>query len=172
MPTHTVESCIQSFPNPNIIKKLGDLTWNKINDVHELLLANASSIYSTRGGENHGLLFIIQEPAKHLTLKGYVFMPPTNPGTVPVTLGLVRAEQVAALENTHKYNPQEHHEFKKTSKFLIQKLFSALKPQWLHHLKNPHTGFNKTTVKVYLKDLHSTCRTVTAHDLDRNTVNM
>ena len=99
-------------------------------------------------------------------------MPPTNPGLVPATPGGVREAQVTALENTHKQNLQEYYEHKTVSKSLMQKLISTFKPQYLRHLQNPHTGFNNTTGKVALKNLHDTYGTVKAHDLDSNTENM
>ena len=172
MPTRTVESYIESFPNPSITKQIGEPTRNKIQDVYELLSANASSIESSREGGNHGLLFITHKSGKHLALTGHTLMPLTNPGPVPAMPGGVRATKVTALEKTHKHNLQEHNEHKKVSKAIIQKLINAFEPQGLRHLKTPHTGFNNTTVKVALNHLHDTRRAVATCDLDRNSENM
>ena len=62
MKTITVETNIGSFSHPTMPKQLGEPTRDKISAEHELLSSNASSVESTRGGGQHGLLFISQEP--------------------------------------------------------------------------------------------------------------
>ena len=93
MKTITVETYIESFPHPTIPKQLGEPTRDKISTAHEMLSANASSVESTRGGGQHGLLFITQEPDTYHFLTGHVFMEPTNPGPTPATPEGVRTIQ-------------------------------------------------------------------------------
>ena len=87
----SVETYIESFPHTTIPKQLGEPTRDKIRTVYELLSSNTSSIESTRGGGQHGLLIITQEPDTYHTLTGHVFMEPTNPGPNPVIPGGIRA---------------------------------------------------------------------------------
>ena len=54
----------------------------------------------------------------------------------------------------------------------MHKLINVFEPTYIRHLKNPHTCFNNTTVKVALKHLHDSCEAFTAYDLDRNSENM
>ena len=70
--------------------------------MHELLPANASSVESTRGCDQNGLLFIIQEPGTYHSLTVHVFMEPTNPGPTPVVPGGVRTQQSEAIKDVHK----------------------------------------------------------------------
>ena len=58
------------------------------------------------------------------------------------------------------------------SKALIQKIISASEPKYVRHLKNPHTVFNNTIVKVSLKHLYGTCGTVIEYNSDSNNKNM
>ena len=111
----SVESYIESFPHSTIPKQLGESTRDKIHAVHELLSSNASSIKSIRGGGQHGLLIITQEPDTYHTLTGHVFMEPTNPGPNSVIPGGIRAPQVEAIKTAHKEALREYKEFRAVS---------------------------------------------------------
>ena len=58
--------------------------------MHKLAAANASSVETTRGGGQHGYLAIVLKPATCTTLTGATFVPPTNPGPVPIVAGKAR----------------------------------------------------------------------------------
>ena len=69
----TVESVIESFPNPSIPKFEHEPTYDSIKQVEKYLIENASSIESTLGGGNHGYLGLIMDPAKYQTLTRSLF---------------------------------------------------------------------------------------------------
>ena len=92
----TIEQCIESFPHSSFPKQEGEPTYEKIQAMHKLAAANASSVETARGGGQHGYLAIVLEPATCTTLTGATFMPPTNPGPVPIIAGNTRSAQVAA----------------------------------------------------------------------------
>ena len=119
MKTVKVETCMESFPHPTIPKQLGEPTRDKISTAHEMSSANASSVESTRGGSQHGLLFITQEPDTYHFLTGHVFMEPTNPGPNPVMVGGVRAPQAEAIKEAHKENLRAYKEHRTASQALM-----------------------------------------------------
>ena len=98
----TIDQYIENFPHPTFPKQEGEPTYNKIQTMHKLAAANAASVETTWWGGQHGYLAIVLEPNVHTTLIGATFMPPVNPGSVPIIAGNTRAAQVAAQRNAHK----------------------------------------------------------------------
>ena len=91
-----------------------------------MLSDNASSVESTREGDQHGLLFITQEPNAYHFLTGHVFMEPTIPGPTPVVPGGVRTQQEEAIKSTHKENLRTYKEHRTVSQALIKQLIFFL----------------------------------------------
>ena len=142
----TIEQYIESFPHSTFPKQEGESSYEKIQATHKLAAANASSVETTRGGGQHGYLAIVLEPATYTTLTGATFMPPTNPGPVPIIAGNTRTAQVAAQENAHKEHLREYREYVKVSKAILQQTTSAFEDKYLKHLCHRLTGYNNVTV--------------------------
>ena len=92
----TTEQHIESFPHSIFPKQEGEPTYKKMQTIHKLAAANASSVETTRGGGQHGYLAIVLEPATCATLIGETLMSLTNPGPAPIIAGNTRTAQVAA----------------------------------------------------------------------------
>ena len=72
----------------------------------------------------------------YLTLTGTTFIPPTNPGLVPVIVGNTRIAQVVAQENAHEEHLREYKECVKVDKAILQLRIGAFESKCLCHLHN------------------------------------
>jgi len=164
----TVEQYIESFPHSTFPKQEGEPTYEKIQAIHKLAAANAASVETTRGGGQHGYLAIVLEPATYTTLTGATFMPPTNPGPVPIIAGNTRTAQVAAQENAHKEHLREYKEYVKVSKAVLQLTTKAFEEKYLKHLCHRLTGYNNVTVRQVFRHLYNTYGNISELDLVEN----
>ena len=168
MTDYTIEQCIESFPHSTFPKIEGEPTYEKIKQIHKLAAENAASVETTRGGGRHGYLALVLDNNTYLTLTGTAFMPPANPGPVPVIAGNTRTAQVAAQENAHKEHLREYKEYIKVGKALLQLTTQAFQPKYLRHLYNQYVGYNNTTVLMVFQHLFRTCGNITELELIEN----
>jgi len=164
----TIEKYIESFPHPSFPKQEGEPTYDKIQTIHKLAAANATSVDTTRGGGQHGYLALVLDANTYTTLTGQAFMPPANPGPVPVIAGNTRSAQVAVQENAHKERLREYKEYKAVGKALLQLTTNAFEEKYLRHLKNKYTGFNNVTVLQVFQHLYNTYGNITELELIEN----
>eukprot|EP00957_Ditylum_brightwellii_P034851 2640479-Ditylum_brightwellii.AAC.1 len=47
-------------------------------------MENAAPVQSILGGGNHGYLSLVITPARYQQVMGHIFIPPPNPGPVPI----------------------------------------------------------------------------------------
>ena len=161
----TIEQHIESFPHPSFPNQEGEPTYDKIQTMHRLAAANATSVDNTRRGGQHGYLALLLHASPYTTLTGQTFMPPTNPGPVPVISGNTRSDQVAVQDNAHKERLREYKEFKTVGKALLQLTTNAFEEKYLRHLKNKHTGYNNVTVLQVFEYLCNTYGNITELEL-------
>ena len=72
----TIEQHIESFPHPSFPNQEGEPTYDKIQTMHRLAAANATSVDTTRGRGQHGCLALVLDANTYTTLTGQAFMPP------------------------------------------------------------------------------------------------
>ena len=102
MSSTIVENITDSFPNPTIPKIEGEPRYETIKSVEKLLIENASSVQSTLGGGNHGLLGLILTPEKYQLVTGHTFEAHTNPGALPTLLPNATQYQIQNANSVHK----------------------------------------------------------------------
>ena len=129
---------------------------------------NAASIVSHLGNGLLGLLWLTVSDQVYNTLSALPFVPPPNPGPVPIIPANATGVIVTALTDTHNREAKLFHEFNNTDKALKQLLLGAVDDMFTRALKNRYIGYANVTTKALLAHLFTTYGTINGGDLRRN----
>ena len=158
----------KSFPEDPLDKIHGEPTYETIATLHRTLNSNASSVHTTAGGGNHGYLGLTINNASYITLTGAMFIPPTNPGPVPVIpLGQTGA-QIAELERRHKENRRIFNEYSNVGTALKKQLIESVEDTYMRTMRHNVYGFAGTTVMQLLGHLYDAYGGITSTELAAN----
>ena len=80
----TIESIVDSFPHPTLALIEDIPTFATIHQLQLELNSNASLIHSNLGDGQLGLLYLTVSQATYDELSNVPFVPPINPGPVPI----------------------------------------------------------------------------------------
>jgi hypothetical protein len=161
----SIEDYISGFPNPIIPKIQGLPTYESIAEVQRNLTANAASVETTLGGGAFGYLALTVAPAVYLTLAGVAFVPPVNPGGLPVIPLAATAAATNELVRQHGENKRVWLEYVNLGKALKQQLLTVVEDIYVRSLKHRTTGYANVSVWQMLAHLFATYGRVTPHDL-------
>ena len=75
--TSSVKGILVGFPTPILPNIGGDLTRERLIDIHQLISGNVAS--NLRGGR-HGHLALTMTAKEYMEQTGFAFLPPHNPG--------------------------------------------------------------------------------------------
>jgi hypothetical protein len=100
--TESIDSVIEGFPQSNIEKVKGELTYHTIKDVEKKLIKNASSYQTELGSRNYGYLELILNPTKYELITRNIFTPYPNPGSIPTFPNNSIQLQIVQISTTHK----------------------------------------------------------------------
>jgi hypothetical protein len=165
----SIDSIIESFPHLTIPPINGLPTYKSIAGFVRLLNANAASVHSERGGGLLEHLALTVSPAVYTTLSAVIFIPPLNPGAVPVVPGNASAAQVQTLFRAHKENLRLWQLYNHVDAALKQQLVNGVHQMYIRTLENRHTGFaNVTTRQLIDHLLNTTYGNLTPTDLATN----
>eukprot|EP00957_Ditylum_brightwellii_P200423 15279332-Ditylum_brightwellii.AAC.1 len=65
-------------------KLVGKPNYEKLYELHKMLMANAASVSTRLGGGHHGHLALVISDATYRQTAGVGFPPPVNPGPTPM----------------------------------------------------------------------------------------
>eukprot|EP00957_Ditylum_brightwellii_P173668 13222469-Ditylum_brightwellii.AAC.1 len=124
----SVMDLTKRFLQQVIPKIQGKLTYSSIKALQKILMVNAASVATTLGGGNHGHLALVMNTARYLALSGGApFVPPQNPGPVPVPpTPFMMAAQMELLRQQHQANLLAFHTCRNTDTVLKNQLLAAV----------------------------------------------
>ena len=148
-----------------ITRIIGTPTFKAINSRHKILKQNASSVRTTLGGGNHGLLALVLNAADYTQLTNAVWIEPIHPGQRPVIpVGSTRVVQ----ENILSQYKNENEEWKLVSdvRHAIKKqLLEAVEDEYLEDLKDQDTGYANVTPLEMIEHLYTDYGDMTEQDI-------
>ena len=168
----SIDSIIESFPNPELPKIEGKPTHDDMANLRTLLAANAASIPSLRGGGGHGYLGIVLSPAVYTTVSATAWNNPNFPGAVPVIAPNATAAATGEAVRQHTERLREWKEYTHVEAALKKQLINAIEPIYLRAIRDGHVGFDQHKVSDILQHLMSSCGNITAMDLETNSKTM
>ena len=168
----STERIIEGFAHPTITPIVGQPCYETIMPLKLSLSTNAASVNSHLGDGLLGLLWLTVTDAVFNTLSLIPFIPPLNPGPIPIIPAGATQFQITALTDTHKRETVIFQEFNNTDKALKQQLLGAVDDMFTRALKNRYIGYANVTTKQPLAHLFSTYRNITSGDLRQNDIKM
>jgi hypothetical protein len=102
--TLSVEDVINGFKHPTIAPNHGETNYETIHSVQKRLNANAASVHSYRGGENHGHLSAIISPTQYAAISPVPFVAANNLGRTATIPADTPPEARAMLERNYAAN--------------------------------------------------------------------
>eukprot|EP00957_Ditylum_brightwellii_P031986 2425287-Ditylum_brightwellii.AAC.1 len=135
-----VSNLTKRFLQQFIPKISGKPSYSSIKEIHKLLMENEASVATTLGGRNHGHLALVMNPTQYLALSGGApFLPPHNPGPVPVPpTPFMTASQMELLRQQHQADLNAFHACNNTDTTLKNQLITAVDDMYLAAIKQEH----------------------------------
>eukprot|EP00957_Ditylum_brightwellii_P085214 6480233-Ditylum_brightwellii.AAC.2 len=127
-------------------------------------MENAASVPTMLGGGNHKHLALVMNPTRYLALSGGApFVPPRNPGPVPVPpMPFMTAAQMELLQQTHQSDLAAFHTCNNTNTALKNQLLVAVDNIYLATIKQEHIEYTNCSCGDMLTHLFNTYRQITS----------
>lgn len=160
------------YPHPTVTPILEEPTFATLQTLIAELNTNAMAVPSNRGGGAHGHLTLLVQPANYLLLAGVAFVPPPNPGPVPIHPAAATAAQIAELNRQFTANQLEYRTYLNVEQTLKSMLLQAVLPTFLSILRDPELGFAQVTTIALLTHLRDTYGVIDADALAANELSL
>ena len=164
----SIDSLIESFPYPTIPPIQGRPTHQSLQALTKLIYENAASVPSGIGGGNHGHLGVPMPQPTYNIVAGNPWVPPLNPGPVPVIPPGATQAMIAALERQHKEELRIWQLHRNVDAALKQQVQNAVPRMYIKALANQYTGFMGVTCAQLLTHLKTTYGRLTPTQLTEN----
>jgi len=89
-----IGSIVDNFPHVSIDPIIGQPNYESLAEVHLKLNTNAALVHSHLGDGRLGLLYLTVTPVVYNTQSNIPFVPPTNPGPIPMIPNNATAHQI------------------------------------------------------------------------------
>ena len=129
------DKLIEGFLHPTITSIVGQPAFETLKELKLFLSTNAASIISHLGDGTLGLLWLTVSDAVFNTLSLIAFVPPLNPGPIPIIPDGSTAPQINAITATHKREANFFQEYNNADKALKQQLLGAVDDMFTRALK-------------------------------------
>lgn len=147
----------QNFPTP-VLTPTATLTcpptFQSLQLVQKELNANATSVYSNRGGGLHGHLTLTIPAPAYLALAGVAFLVPAVPGPTPDMPAGATQFQIAEAIRQHTENNKAFQRYHDVDKALRKLLIAATPAIYIELLSDPDYGFG-TSMGYLWPTIHS-----------------
>ena len=168
----TADKIIEGFPHPTVPPIVGQPAFDTLKGLKLLLSTNAASVISHLGNGALGLLWLVVSNTVYNTLSAAPFVPPQNPGPIPIVPAGSTGAQITILTDTHAREAKLFHEYNNTDKALKQLLLGAVDDMFTRALKNRYIGYANVTTKELLAHLFTTYGRISGSDLRNNEASM
>ena len=148
------EKIIKGFSQPTIMLIVGQLCFDTLKELKLCLSINAASIISHLGNNALGLLWLTVSSTVFNTLSFATFIPPVNPGSIPIIPPCATAAQINTLTDAHKREAKLFQELNNTNKALKQQLLGAVDDMFTRALKNRYIGYKIVATKQLIPVLY------------------
>ena len=100
--SQSVDKIVSKFPIKTLPRIDGEPAYKSINEMMQILYANAATLSTTMGGGTHGHIGLIMKPELYRTLSDILYVIPVDPGPIPLyepgLLGLARQQVTNEFE--------------------------------------------------------------------------
>ena len=146
----SADKIIEGFPHPIITPIVGQPAFDTLKELKLLLRTNAASVISHLGNGALGLLWLVVSNTVYNTLSATLFVPPPNPGPIPIIPVGSTGAQITVLTDNHTREAKLFHKYNNTDKALKQLLLGAVDDMFTRGLKNRYIGYANVSTKQLL----------------------
>jgi hypothetical protein len=160
------------FPKPTLTVIRDTPTHSTIATLEKEVNSNAMSIPSARGSGTHGHLALTVTAAAYLVLAEVDFVPPPNPGAVPVHAATATAAQITEANRRFDAARLEFQTYTIVEGLLKRQVLAAVDSIYLDELNDETVGFATATCRDLLQHLRLNYGTITPDQLEDNLRNL
>ena len=165
-----VDDIVAEFPIKSIPPIQGEPNYESINEIIQVLYANAASLATTYGGGRHGHIGLIMKPAIYATLSETPYATPIDPGPLP-TFPVDRTYTAAERQQLRDHHAEDRRLYdNNTNMDQAHKglLLEAIEDIFVQELRNRYTGYLSVSTRNILDHLLRRYGKITAANLDHN----
>ena len=166
--SQSVDDIVAKFPMKKLPRIDGEPTYESINDMMQMLYANAATLSTTIGGGIHGHIGLIMKPALYRTLSAIPYVIPVDPGPIPIytagSSGLARQQVTNEFEEAKRIF-ENHYNMDLALKALI---IEAVDTVYLEGKRDRYTGFLAVSARDLMNHLLQRYGKITVSDLMHN----
>ena len=168
---------VESFPIQTFTKlstNIAPPTYATLRIAQTELNSNATSIGSHGGDGELGHLALTITPAAYIALSegGVPFVPPVNPGAVPIHAAGATGPQIAETNRQFKEDQATFRLYKEVDHALRNQLIAACHPTYIRALSHDTLGFGKVTCLQLLTHLWKSYGVIKQDELNENYARM
>ena len=151
-----VDKLVKSFKRLMIPSINGKPTYVTIKAMHELLNSNAASVTTNLGCGKLVCLCLTLSPTVYTTLSAAWFVPPANPGAMPVIPTGTTRPKAASIRYAHNAATLAFKNFRNVDRALRQQLLGAVEDNFVQVKHRPHQGYIGSSMLYFFTHLYKT----------------
>ena len=160
-----MDDIVSKFPIKTLPQFDGEPTYENINEMMQILYANAATLPTTTGGGTHGRIRLVMKPELYRILSNTPYnIPGPIPLYVPGSSGLARQQITNEFEDAKRIF-ENHYNMDLALKALIIDVVDAV---YLEEKQDRYTGFLSVTARDLINHLLQRCGKITAYNLMAN----
>ena len=166
----SVDDIVGKFPHKKLPVIQGEPTYATINDVMQIMYANAAAVPTSLGGGKHGHIGLVMKDSLYATISPDAFIVPEPPGPFPHFSPQVRYTQVQRddIVRQHKEAMRIANNCINVDLALKAQLCEAVQDIYLEEKHNRYTGYLNVSTKELMDHLLKRYGKITDGDLQIN----
>ena len=163
---------MSSFPYHTIDPIIGLPTYQKKQELHAKLNANAASIYTNLCNGSHGLLRLTVSGAQCNSVSLVSFLVLANPSAISTySLNTIAAKQAKETE-VHDMTIKVFREYSLADNTLTQLLLVTVEEKYYRVIRNSLIGYANITTRALIQHLYTNYTDITSTQLSNNDAQM
>ena len=150
-----IDSIVDGFPFPAVQPIIDGPNYESIGALHLQLNANTSSVQLHLSNGVLGLLYLTVSSAVYATLLSVPFVPPPNPGPLPIIPALATGRVINNTRALFREATQRSKQDTFTDKVLKQLLVGAVDDMSIHSLQTKDLGYLNVSTRKILDHLYA-----------------
>lgn len=166
----SIDDIVGKFPHKRLPTIQGEPTYASINDLMQIMYANAAAVPTTLGGGTHGHIGLVMKNSLYETLSPIPFDVPVPPGPFPNFNPNIRYTQAQRddIVRQHKEATRISNNCTNTDLALKAQLCEAVQDVYLEEKRNRYTGYLNVSTKELMELLLKRYGKITDGDLHLN----
>ena len=164
----SIDDIVAKFPKKILPPLTGELDYDCISQLNQLMYGNAATLPTTLGGGAHGYVSPIVKATLYMTLAATVYVTPNEP---PITPDVPTTATSAPRQQLRDQHAEEHQIFTNhvnMNNALKTQLLDAVEEPYVSELRNRYTGYMGVTTRDMLDRLMDRYSNITAANIKTN----